>query len=242
MGPKFFGQLFKWELSDKLDLNKEESMGKSRPDVKRCKPNNHSMLLQPSSGKLWELVGLKEMNGITATPKNKTYKLIDFRTGMPTFMSTQVLHMEVGMHYKHHFMDDLESFWLLLWCVVKHRDNSPSKKGIGIDPTKKALKLLHQLDCADLELDAIANSKSMILTNCSYGDFEDDLKACGNSWATDPIIIDTIQELGTFFSTIHPHHSLSQYLPEDVFPKIVGVFAKALNPKNPMYPAPALQD
>ncbi|CAE6471877.1 unnamed protein product [Rhizoctonia solani] len=201
MGPEFFGQSFKrgWiDESNSATPDVEHSI-EAGPDHKRRKPNSGSIPSKSSGGNSQEPGQSGETSGSNATQGNKAYKSIDFRTGTPTFMSVRVLRISMGTPYEHHFMDDLESFfWLLLWCVVEHRDTSP-ENGIAIDPTQKALGLLRLLDRPDSDLEAIAGSKSMILMDCGNETIEATLEACKNTWATDPAIMTVIQQLGLYF-------------------------------------------
>ncbi|CEL63354.1 hypothetical protein RSOLAG1IB_05398 [Rhizoctonia solani AG-1 IB] len=222
MGPEFFNESSKREWTDESNsgaLDAEGSIEKG-PSSKRHKLNNDD-IQSKSSGNSQEC---EEISG-SRTTQSRAYKTIDFRTGTPTFMSVRVLRVPIGAPYAHDFLDDLESFfWLLLWCVIEHRDIIPSKNGAAADPTPKASELLQLLDRHDSDFAAIAGSKSMILIDCSRGEFEADLKACENTWATDPIIIDVIQQLGAYFHDIPRHRDLSKYKPEKVFPKIVDIF------------------
>ncbi|KAG9109017.1 hypothetical protein FRC07_008384, partial [Ceratobasidium sp. 392] len=107
----------------------------------------------------------------------------DFRTGTPEFLSVRILNMEIGQRYKHHFMDDLESFfWLILWCVVDHLDVTGGQR------TNTARELLRKL--SDPDFRAIALQKSCVLVFCSKGEarMKEMLTACNNSWANNPAI------------------------------------------------------
>ncbi|CAE6529582.1 unnamed protein product [Rhizoctonia solani] len=195
---------------------------------------------------------------------HKSYRPIDFRTGTPTFMSIRVLLVELGTPYDHRFTDDLESFfWLIFWCVVQHVDRNSDDEGEGGDdedeggddedkgndnedegdndedesgdgPTEKAVKLLHQLDRADSELESIANAKDALLRKCSDGGEEDAtivdiLKDCENSWASNPAIVHVIVNMGTHLQWLYAKRvRLLQCTPEIEFPKFVGIITEGL--------------
>ncbi|KAG8779115.1 hypothetical protein FRC12_024627 [Ceratobasidium sp. 428] len=123
----------------------------------------------------------------------------DFRTGTPTFMAVRVLKMEVDSTYTHHFMDDLESFfWLIVWCVAQHVDE-------GKRITTEASVILNQLDRSCLS--DIPSHKAALLSDCfrfQGSHMKKTLDALENAWATNPGIIYTIIELGTYFFNIDP--------------------------------------
>ncbi|CAE6521747.1 unnamed protein product [Rhizoctonia solani] len=85
-------------------------------NAKRLKLDNDSCDLppRPSTGDGWE-----EQSKLNPSLGPQGYKLIDFRTGTPRFMSARVLSVEVGTPYEHHFMDDLESFFWLILCASR---------------------------------------------------------------------------------------------------------------------------
>jgi hypothetical protein len=145
-------------------------------------------------------------------------------------MSARVLHIKQGKRYTHHFLDDLESFfWLLLWCVVEHRDTSPGNDKTIIDPTEEALDLLGSLDRADSQLKTISHSKESILTQCRRGKFARTLQECKNSWVTEPVIISVISQLGAyFFDVYNDDYPYLRYPPHIVFPTIVNVLTDSL--------------
>ncbi|KAG8690367.1 hypothetical protein FRC08_010556 [Ceratobasidium sp. 394] len=147
---------------------------------------------------------------------------IDFRTGTPTFMSLRVLDIPIGQRYEHSFMDDLESFfWLILWCVLERVE--PGNANPGVD---RLLNLLSQPN-----LENIASKKSDLLAKCvrEGGDaMKDILAPCRNSWATDPMIVNLIIKMGSYFDHII-RKKIFTYTPANVFPKIVKIIMDALN-------------
>ncbi|CAE6495244.1 unnamed protein product [Rhizoctonia solani] len=210
------------------DTGDTASMG---PPMKRPRRDSSSASFNFSIGTGWEKVtseepGLSPIIG----PNNKAFKQIDFRTGTPTFMSTRILQITIGSRYEHHFMDDLESFfWLILWCVVQHVDLGPDDNENNNVPAQRALELLKQLDRADSDFEGLAGAKQLMLTRCHTGKIKTDLKDCGNTWAHDPTIVRVILELGDYFFKLTIDDSpLSQYVPETVFPQIVGILSEAL--------------
>ncbi|QRV88363.1 Tyrosine kinase specific for activated [Ceratobasidium sp. AG-Ba] len=148
---------------------------------------------------------------------------IDFRTGTPSFMSTRIIKLGVGVPYEHHFTDDLESFfWLILWCVVEHVDDD------DIEPTQMARDTLHQLDRQSLR--DIGIGKGELLSQClSKGrKFKKTLHDCGNTWAKDPAVAHILVELGAFFLDLYSCESFMDYNPSEVFPKIVNIVKEGL--------------
>ncbi|KAF8755605.1 other FunK1 protein kinase [Rhizoctonia solani] len=231
-GARVFGESFKRGWDDESNSGAEDDGDaiEAKPDAKRRKLNNDQPPSKSSGGNSREPARSDVASGLATGPGVKRYKTIDFRTGTPTFMSIRVLRVEIGTPYVHHFMDDLQSFfWLLLWCVVEHRDINDDKNGTAVQPTRKAAGLLAKLDRADSDFDVLSDSKESILTGCKTGRFQHVLEACGNSWATNPIIIKTILRLGIYFLESAYDCNFSQYPPEKVFPEIVEIYTKALD-------------
>ncbi|CAE6372517.1 unnamed protein product [Rhizoctonia solani] len=229
MGPELFDEPLKRGWTDELNWDLDtgcESTARPNPKKRKLNSNSNPPKL---SGSMLEPGQQEEISQPNTATKNKTCK-IDYRTGTPTFMSTRVLHIKQGKRYTHHFLDDLESFfWLLLWCVVEHRDTSPGNNGTTIDLTEEALDLLGSLDRADSQLKTIGDSKNSILTECRRGSFEDTLEECGNSWVTDPVIMDVISQLGTYFANVRDNrYPYPHYPPHIVFPTIVNALANSL--------------
>ncbi|CAE6498770.1 unnamed protein product [Rhizoctonia solani] len=193
------------------------------PDAKRLKRDE-----DPS--------GLPPNPSLATKSRHQAYKLIDFRTGTPTFMSARVLLVGFGTPYKHHFMDDLESFfWLIFWCVIQHTDPPSDKTGRINQPTETAQDLLQQLDRADSEFKTLGMTKKALLIQCSDGGQDlppsivDELKRCQNSWATNPAIVYVIVRLGFRFYNLYVDRSqLSKCTPADEFPKLIGIIADGL--------------
>ncbi|KAF8700019.1 other FunK1 protein kinase, partial [Rhizoctonia solani] len=232
MGPEFFGESFKRGWDDESNSGAEDDGDaiEAKPDAKRRKLNNDQLPSKSSGGNSRELARSDVASGSATGLGVKRYKRIDFRTGTPTFMSIRVLRVDIGTPYVHHFMDDLQSFfWLLLWCVVEHRDINDGKNGTAVQPTRKAAELLAKLDRADSDFGVLCDSKNSILADCKMGEFRYALEACGNSWATNSIIINTILRLGSYFSDSRYLQNFSQYPPEKVFPEIVEIYTKALH-------------
>ncbi|CCO35283.1 hypothetical protein BN14_09400 [Rhizoctonia solani AG-1 IB] len=231
MGAELFSEPLKREWTDESNSGSNfDRNTTARPDPKKRKLNSSSSPSKSSNGNVREPDQQEETIQPTTVPNNKPCNRIDYRTGTPTFMSTRVLLITEGQRYTHHFLDDLESFfWLLLWCVVEHRDTSPSNNGTVIGPTAKALRLLRSLDRADSELSTIGDSKEAILTRCRRGDFVDTLEECGNSWVTNPAIMAVISQLGTYFANIRDNrYPYPHYPPHVVFPTIVNALANSL--------------
>ncbi|CAE7070174.1 unnamed protein product [Rhizoctonia solani] len=177
------------------------------------------------------------LEGQIPSPTPETHKPIDFRTGTPPFMSIRVLKIEVGTPYEHHFVDDLESFfWLILRCVVAHRDANPGKTEGFKTLTPKALELLDKLDQSDSKSSTtLVDSKACLLMSCTDGmdgepcTMEETLERCQNSWANNPAIVNVILNLVARFYTLHATRGLvAKCTPEAEFPKMIGIISEGL--------------
>ncbi|KAB5588779.1 CRISPR-associated endonuclease Cas9 [Ceratobasidium theobromae] len=150
---------------------------------------------------------------------------VDFRTGTPAFMSLRVLEVSPGNPYHHSFLDDLESFfWLIFWCAAAHLDASSH------NPTQDAQDELDFMD--EYNLKALANWKRSKLSQCSQNSGKSMkrlLKSFKNGWASHPIFINVIVHLGCFFSETD-YESLSETKPADVFSRFVNIIFKELDP------------
>ncbi|KAG9084171.1 hypothetical protein FS749_005430 [Ceratobasidium sp. UAMH 11750] len=170
----------------------------------------------------------KEQSQSSSAPvvrPEKKIKKIDFRTGTPTFMSYRVLSVPVGQRYKHHFLDDLESFfWLILWSTAAHLDPQVDRG------TAMALKIINGLDQPDL--DSICAYKKSVLFDCIISggnEIEGTLISCKNAWASDPNMISVIVGLGSFFAGIGRRDvDAPDYHPDIAFPRVVDMILKAL--------------
>ncbi|CAE6495983.1 unnamed protein product [Rhizoctonia solani] len=199
------------------------SIADTGPDAKRLKRDEEPSDLPPNPS-------------LATTPRHQAYKLIDFRTGTPTFMSARVLFVRVGTPYEHHFMDDLESFfWLIFWCVLQHTDPPSSETGSINQPTETAQELLQQLDRSDSEFKTLAMTKKALLLQCSDGGQDlppsivDELERCQNSWVTNPAIVHVIVKLGFRFYNLYVDRSqFPKCTPADEFPKLIGIIADGL--------------
>ncbi|KAG9082985.1 hypothetical protein FRC06_004744 [Ceratobasidium sp. 370] len=169
--------------------------------------------------------GNSQSSSTSILHSDKGTKKIDFRTGTPTFMSSRVLRIPVGQPYKHHFLDDLESFfWLILWSAAAHLDPQV-RKG-----TRAALHIINGLDQPNLE--HICVYKNSLLSDC--GRFagkaiKKQLASWGNAWAKDPMMVSTIVNLGSFFYGIdNDDLDNPDYEPDVVFPCVVDIIMKVL--------------
>ncbi|KAG8785959.1 hypothetical protein FRC12_017023 [Ceratobasidium sp. 428] len=217
MGVSFFG-----------DSDDEEDFDLDERGPKRRKLNKNVNASNSDKGKGRETTSPGESSFSRVAGTNKGAPRIDFRTGTPTFMSARILEMEVGQQYEHHFVDDLESFfWLILWCVVEHRDARGDKA------TPAAYELLDGL--SQHKLSGIADKKGNLLRHCEKKGtkMRSKLAACGNRWAADPAVVTVILRLGSYFQDIYGEDSLSECMPDDVFPKFVGIITDALKLPEP---------
>ncbi|KAG9120692.1 hypothetical protein FRC07_003713 [Ceratobasidium sp. 392] len=207
--------------------NQEAVMEEPGSKRRKLNPEGTASVLSSSSsqGEGCEALAPKESSLTLVTSADKGARHgIDFRTGTPTFMSLRVLRVQIGQPYEHSFMDDLESFfWLVFWCIVEHVD-SPD-----VEPTKAARDMLNLLDRSELQV--IEQSKGNILGDCGREDgdgMRDRLSSYKNAWASDPMIINLLLELGQYFNGIS-RKKIDQYTPPKVFPKIVGALMDALD-------------
>ncbi|KAF8600837.1 hypothetical protein BDV93DRAFT_608423 [Ceratobasidium sp. AG-I] len=159
---------------------------------------------------------------------NQRRPLIDFRTGTPTFMSVGVLGTAPGVSCPHTFMDDLESFfWLLFWSVAAHL-NPNTKSASPI-----AQETLHMLDNDHME--TISAFKIKILRECSIGqgdDIIDRLQSFENDWADNRSVGWLILKMGSYFSAHADAKNRPPPEPVAAFPKIVNMIMKALTPRR----------
>ncbi|KAG8729493.1 hypothetical protein FRC10_003860 [Ceratobasidium sp. 414] len=170
----------------------------------------------------------KENSQPSSTPtlhSGKGLKKIDFRTGTPTFMSSRVLRVPIGQPYKHHLLDDLESFfWLILWSTAAHLDPQVHKG------TSAALKIINGLDQPRLE--NISAHKRALLSDCDRSggrSIRKQLASFGNAWAKDSMIVSVIVDLGSFFYKIEDDDlDNPDYEPDVVFPHVVDTILRAL--------------
>ncbi|CUA77294.1 mRNA 3'-end-processing protein RNA14 [Cryptococcus neoformans var, neoformans JEC21] [Rhizoctonia solani] len=168
--------------------------------------------------------------------REKSSKLMDFRTGTPPFMSVRVSRVREGVTYEHNFIDDLESFfWVILWCVVEHMDYGSDENGNENQRTEGALTILHQLDRVDSDLITMAYSKVRLLLSCTTSEdhpdysITHDLQSCQNSWASNPVMIDVIRDLGAhFYKIVLERNSFSSYDPVTQFPTLIKIISQGL--------------
>ncbi|KAG9112047.1 hypothetical protein FRC07_007997 [Ceratobasidium sp. 392] len=223
MGALFFGDSPTEGEGDRVEVNPNET---GEP-AKRRKLNTTISTSVPSSssgkGKECEASQSHESSiGRVTKVDQGARRGIDFRTGTPTFMSLRVLEIPIGQSYQHSFMDDLESFfWLILWCILERDERGNTNPGVD-----EVLNLLDQSNLA-----GIASEKSNLLAKCVRDDGDgvrDALARCKNVWATDPMVIDLILEMGTYFNHVS-RKKIFQYSPNKVFPKIVKMITDALD-------------
>ncbi|KDN48247.1 hypothetical protein RSAG8_02839, partial [Rhizoctonia solani AG-8 WAC10335] len=163
------------------------------PNSKRRKTNSRAaapVLPDPVSTQRQNQVAGEESQMQSQRIKKR---LIDFRTGTPAFMSVCVLNIKPGTPYRHHFFDDLESFfWLLLWSTAAHLD--AGKK----HPTTAAQDTLNELNQEKLK--SMRSWKRAFLADAAYPqDTARTLENFRNEWASDPMVSSTIINMGVFF-------------------------------------------
>ncbi|KAG8743004.1 hypothetical protein FRC10_000512 [Ceratobasidium sp. 414] len=126
---------------------------------------------------------------------------------------------------KHHFLDDLESFfWLILWTTITHLDPQVRKR------TSAALRIINGLD--QHYLVNIYAQKRTLLSDCDRSggrSIKKQLAAFGNAWAKDSMIVSVIVDLGSFFYKIDDDDlDNPDYEPDVVFPHVIDTILKAL--------------
>ncbi|KAB5587447.1 hypothetical protein CTheo_9115 [Ceratobasidium theobromae] len=195
------------------------------PTSKRRKTNSGSSIASishtaPETGSR----GLTSCSERVSKLEEGKQRLVDFRTGTPAFMSLRVLEVTPGTPYYHSFLDDLESFfWLIFWCAMAHLDDDSR------NPTQKAQKELDLMDQCDL--DVLANWKGNKLSQCSRKSgrsMKNLLESFGNGWASHRIFVNVIIGLGCFFSEVD-YESLSETTPAAVFSRFVNIIINELD-------------
>lgn len=139
-------------------------------------------------------------------------------------MSLRVLEVDPGTPYYHNFLDDLESFfWLIFWSAAAHLD--PGAR----HPTRKAQEALDSMDQCALSL--LADWKRAKLRQCSKksgASIKLLLQSFNNSWASHPLFVNTIVRLGNFFETFD-YDELSETSPVNIFLNIFDVIMEELD-------------
>ncbi|KAG8702062.1 hypothetical protein FRC09_004970 [Ceratobasidium sp. 395] len=201
----------------------EESASDER-GRKRRKLSSEVAASSLDKGKGREMTTPRSSSFSRVAQANKSAPRIDFRTGTPAFMSIRVLQMSIGQQYVHHFMDDLESFfWLILWCVIEHRDVRRGKA------TLAAYDFLDAL--SQPKLKGIADKKKSVLLDCfGTGDpIKAELANFENAWAKDPAIVSVILKLGSYFLNFRMTGSYPECTPDVAFPAFVKIIRDALS-------------
>ncbi|KAG8701484.1 hypothetical protein FRC08_004064 [Ceratobasidium sp. 394] len=197
--------------------------GASEGGSKRRKPTPPASQPALSAGSFKEKSGEAPTLEPNLTKDVEADKHIDFRVGTPVFMSARVMEVGVGHRYKHHFMDDLESFfWLILWCVAEHVDP-------GSQPTQNAREFLKAWGQPNLR--NISSKKRTLMGYCADEDgymMEDILESWNNSWAKNPGVVALILELGAYFKHLK-RLKILLYTPAGVFSIIVQMILRAID-------------
>jgi hypothetical protein len=139
-------------------------------------------------------------------------------------MSVRVLRVKPGTPYHHSYLDDLESFfWLIFWCATAHTDST------NHSPTSDAQRTLTILNHGDLK--TMATMKRGLLTDCSQArgmEMCETLDSFANTWALDPMIRSLILQLGQFFYKTYDDPDESRSPPKDIL-KVVCTIQDALS-------------
>jgi hypothetical protein len=143
--------------------------------------------------------------------------------GTIAFMSVRVLNVPPGKPYHHSYLDDLESFfWLIFWCATAHTDSADHY------PSPKAQNMLTVLNHGDLATMALL--KQGLLTHCfsvGNGLLQQTLATFQNEWAEDDLFFTVIVGLGQFFFNVHVTPNVPRS-PAGVFSQVVGIIQAAL--------------
>ncbi|KAG8729066.1 hypothetical protein FRC11_009591 [Ceratobasidium sp. 423] len=146
-----------------------------------------------------------DQQGYDSYPKqeeNKMRRMIDYRTltkalqGTPAFMSTRVLQVKAGQRYHHSFLDDLQSFfWLIFWSIAAHLGDGQDR------PTLDAQAVLNKMNRSDLE--SLCEWKSQQLGYCRGQRIQlgSTLDGFGNEWGSSSMFRHAIFQLGAFLET-----------------------------------------
>jgi hypothetical protein len=218
-------------------------------NAKKRKTNSYGSVpiqsAQPQASADQQLKGAAEDTRAHTSLMRGTHRLIDFRTvsyssclqsyscflilislqGTPAFMSSRVLKVLPGVKYRHTFLDDLESFfWVIFHAAAAHLD---SRDAIPTNLAQAAINALDQWDLSNLGL-----WKSAVLSTCFDEDgdeMKNRLQLFDNAWASDPIFINTIVRFGAYLKSIKPKdQNLSEYSPAVVFPTVVDIISSQL--------------
>jgi hypothetical protein len=141
-------------------------------------------------------------------------------------MSSRVLKVQPGVKYRHTFLDDLESFfWVIFLAAAAHLDNNEAK------PTQVAQTVLNHVDQGSLLV--LGTWKAGTITSCfdeSGTEMKGMLKSFGNAWASDPLFVNTIVRFGAFLEDISlvDDANLSKFPPATVFSTVVDIILSEL--------------
>jgi hypothetical protein len=140
-------------------------------------------------------------------------------------MSSRVLEVKPGHKYRHNFLDDLESFfWVIFLSSAAHLDTDV------VGPSKDAQRVLNELDRSDLN--SVGEWKSAILNKCakkSGTKMKFLLRSFRNTWASDPIFVNTLVSFGSYLEGIDlDGEDPSDLSPATVFSTVVDIILSQL--------------
>ncbi|KAG9084170.1 hypothetical protein FS749_005429 [Ceratobasidium sp. UAMH 11750] len=152
-------------------------------------------------------------------------ELAEIRQVTPMFAASRLLDLFIDRHVTYPFLDDLEPFfWLILWATVGHLDPQVRRR------TSAALDILNGFDQSNVS--NIRAHKEVLMLYCHrFGGrkMRQKLTSWGNAWASDPMVVSVIVDLGAFFLGIdYDDFDNPDYDPSVVFPRVVDIFIKAL--------------
>ncbi|KAH7323324.1 hypothetical protein B0J17DRAFT_240292 [Rhizoctonia solani] len=158
-------------------------------------------------------------------PANPRTRFINVRTGTLTFMSVRVTSVPPGEKYHHSFLDDLESFfWLIFWSAAAHLDDGIQYRTASAQSTLDPL--------TQQGPSGIAKQKLGTLAGCHLSGIivRKDLEKFRNSWASDPVLTEVILKFGNLAFEYHfDAIDKETVLPADAFPKVIRIFQSALS-------------
>jgi hypothetical protein len=172
---------------------------------------------------------LKDYRTVSTCSRSQSYccfLVLTLVQGTPAFMSSRVLKVLPGVKYRHTFLDDLESFfWVIFHSAAAHLD---SQDAIPTNVAQGAINALDQWELTNLGL-----WKSGALTSCFKqcgAEMRDKLRSFDNAWASDSIFVNTIVRFGAYLE----HISLvddgdpSKFPPATVFSTVVDIILSQL--------------
>ncbi|KAG8690375.1 hypothetical protein FRC11_012061 [Ceratobasidium sp. 423] len=208
--------------SSRLSQRPREEDSLPEPSSKRRKTNSHTATpVDPAS--------TQDQNQIPdETPQEYSQstirRLTEPECRIPTFMSICALEADDGIPYRHHFLDDPESFfWITLWFVTEHLDEGKQQ------PNPKAQALLNEHFSGEPTIIGTRKMGALMI----FADpqrTKDRLAGYANKWALDPMFFQVLKCMSAFLSRFIFSSGLKQAegSPGSVFAQFVRISLDAL--------------